>query len=316
MVAAEEHPLARLWELLKDETTRRILSFLGAGAAVIIGGLWAVLTFFVAHEPRSQPSLTTTSHSETLSVAPSQGIGAGRDVFISGPVQIGPTSSSAPAGDDKKPLEKSSFLIRIFKAEATLELWNQEGTKLRLLKTIPLCRFGGNLGKKTIGDRQTPEGFYEVAATQYSRIPDPEGVRALLILYPNNYEQQMGVFGFGAQIISGCASGCCIALTDKDYQYLLEHIAGEIEKRVGVPLHVFPFRMDESAFSEIRTRKDEITFRSFKQVKAVLPFWRMLQGGYSFVELNARIPEIYILDKRYVYRDRGSPPPPGAIGLY
>lgn len=69
----------------------------------------------------------------------------------------------------KKNMEvRSPILIRVFKVEAELEVWKQDRTgRFALLKTYPVCKWSGDLGPKiTEGDRQTPEGFYDITPSQ------------------------------------------------------------------------------------------------------------------------------------------------------
>lgn len=56
------------------------------------------------------------------------------------------------------------ILMRAFKKESEIEVWKQgRDGKYALLKTYPICRWSGQLGPKIReGDRQAPEGFYEV----------------------------------------------------------------------------------------------------------------------------------------------------------
>ena len=63
---------------------------------------------------------------------------------------------------------QSPILVRLFKQEAELEVWKQDRSgKFALLKTYPICRWSGDLGPKVReGDRQAPEGFYEITPAQ------------------------------------------------------------------------------------------------------------------------------------------------------
>ena len=60
---------------------------------------------------------------------------------------------------------QSPILVRLFKQEAELEVWKQDRSgRFALLKTYPICRWSGDLGPKVReGDRQAPEGFYNLA---------------------------------------------------------------------------------------------------------------------------------------------------------
>ena len=59
---------------------------------------------------------------------------------------------------------ESPILVRLFKEEAELEVWKQDASgRYELLKTYPICRWSGELGPKIReGDRQAPEGFYNI----------------------------------------------------------------------------------------------------------------------------------------------------------
>jgi Tfp pilus assembly protein PilF len=73
----------RLWESFKDPDKRAILSWLGGGAVVAAGGIWAVFTFVVEHKDASGKKGGTVV---TLS---GQGIASGGDTNIGGNVTIG-----------------------------------------------------------------------------------------------------------------------------------------------------------------------------------------------------------------------------------
>ena len=59
---------------------------------------------------------------------------------------------------------ESPILVRIFKEEAELEVWKKDANgRFAHLKTYPICRWSGDLGPKVKeGDRQAPEGFYQI----------------------------------------------------------------------------------------------------------------------------------------------------------
>src|SRR6187200_94483 len=78
---------------------------------------------------------------------------------------LAPLSAGMKAEIERKqmPME-SPILVRIFKEEAELEVWKQDNTgRFTLLKVYPICRWSGELGPKVReGDRQAPEGFYQI----------------------------------------------------------------------------------------------------------------------------------------------------------
>ena len=71
---------------------------------------------------------------------------------------------------ERKGMElRSPILIRMFKEEATLEVWKQEKRSGRyvFLKDYDICAWSGVLGPKIKeGDRQAPEGFYTIRPAQ------------------------------------------------------------------------------------------------------------------------------------------------------
>ncbi len=99
---------------------------------------------------------------------------------------------------------KAPVLVRIFKKESELELWKQDSTgKYALLRTYPMCRWSGQLGpKKAEGDRQAPEGFYEV---NYSRLnPNSQFYLSFDLGFPNKLEKARGFTGSALMVHGAC----------------------------------------------------------------------------------------------------------------
>src|SRR6185295_18379260 len=86
------------------------------------------------------------------------------------------------------PIE-SPILVRLFKQEAELEVWKQDaGGRYELLKTYPICRWSGELGPKIKeGDRQAPEGFYNI--TPASMNPNSQFYLSINTGYPNAFDR-------------------------------------------------------------------------------------------------------------------------------
>ena len=84
---------------------------------------------------------------------------------------------------------QSPILVRLFKQEAELEVWKQDKTgRFALLKTYPICRWSGDLGPKVKeGDRQAPEGFYNITPAQMN--PNSQFYLAFNMGYPNAYDR-------------------------------------------------------------------------------------------------------------------------------
>jgi hypothetical protein len=78
---------SRVLALLRDEGNRGILTFLGGGLAVVVGGLWTAYTFFSERRSESPssppPSMTVVEQKGT-------GFASGHDINIQAPVTINP----------------------------------------------------------------------------------------------------------------------------------------------------------------------------------------------------------------------------------
>lgn len=57
-----------LWTFLRDPSNQTLLSWIGGGAVVACGGVWAAFKFFVASKPASptQPSSSTADHGSVV----------------------------------------------------------------------------------------------------------------------------------------------------------------------------------------------------------------------------------------------------------
>jgi len=138
----------------------------------------------------------------------------------------------------------SPILIRAYKKEAELEVWKQaKDGRYVLLKTFPICRWSGQLGPKTtLGDRQTPEGFYAVGPAQMN--PNSAYYLSFDIGYPNAFDRARGGSGSYLMVHGTCSSAGCFAMTDKGiaeiYALAREAFAGGQQ---AFQFQAYPFRM-------------------------------------------------------------------------
>ena len=102
--------------------------------------------------------------------------------------------------------EQSPMLVRIFKSESELEIWKAAGDgHYYHFKTYPICDWSGKLGPKVNeGDRQTPEGFYLVSATQIN--PKSKYYLAFNVGFPNAYDRAYGRTGGDIMVHGDCKS--------------------------------------------------------------------------------------------------------------
>ena len=183
----------------------------------------------------------------------------------------------------------SSVYIRIFKAEAQLEVWLQHGAGYELFKTYPICAMSGTLGpKEREGDAQSPEGFYSVTASKLN--PMSNYHLAFDIGYPNTYDRSLGRTGSFIMVHGNCVSIGCFAMTDPGIEeiYLLAEAALAKGQR-AFAVHVFPFRM---------TAENTTQHASSKWA----PFWSDLKAGYDAFEAKHVPPEVDVRAGRYVVR--------------
>jgi murein L,D-transpeptidase YafK len=181
------------------------------------------------------------------------------------------------------------ILIRIYKEESTLEVWKQDRTgKFALLNAYPICKFSGNLGPKIMqGDRQAPEGFYDITPDQMN--PNSSEYLAFNTGFPNAFDRSLGRTGSFLMVHGGCRSVGCYAMTD----YAMEEIYGLVDEafkggQEKVQLAAFPFRMTEQNLAS--HAGDPNT-----------PFWEMLKTGSDAFFATGRPPTVSVCDHRYVF---------------
>ena len=180
-------------------------------------------------------------------------------------------------------------LIRIYKEEETLEVWKQDRTgKFALLTSYPICKFSGKLGPKmAAGDRQAPEGFYDITPDQMN--PQSSEYLSFNIGFPNTFDRSLGRTGSFLMVHGGCRSVGCYAMTD----YYMEEIYGLVDEAFKggqdrVQLQAFPFQM--TAENLMRHAQDPNA-----------RFWEMLKTGNDAFSVAGVPPTVAVCDQRYVF---------------
>lgn len=181
------------------------------------------------------------------------------------------------------------ILLRVFKVEAELEVWKQDRKgRFALLKTYPICKWSGDLGPKvTEGDRQTPEGFYDITPGQMN--PNSEYYLSFNLGFPNAFDRAHGRTGTHLMVHGDCSSQGCYAMTDAQ---ILEIYALGREAFTGgqrsFQVQAYPFRMTPANLARHRDSPH-------------MPFWRMLKEGSDHFEVTRRQPKVDVCGKRYVF---------------
>jgi murein L,D-transpeptidase YafK len=181
------------------------------------------------------------------------------------------------------------MFVRIFKLENEMEIWLGAGSgRYMLFRTYPICNWSGDIGPKTAeGDKQAPEGFYVVTASQMN--PDSEYFLSFNIGYPNAYDLANRYTGRHLMVHGGCRSGGCYAVTDEAIQeiFTLAREAFTAGQR-RFPVHAFPFRMTQANMEFRRNHKWE-------------PFWLNIKEGYDAFDASRQVPIVGMENRRYVF---------------
>lgn len=190
---------------------------------------------------------------------------------------------------DKGMTRRDPILIRIYKEESELEVWKQnEKGRYAHLKTYEICRWSGTLGpKKTEGDGQAPEGFYQVTPGQMN--PKSQYYLAFNLGYPNAYDRSLGRTGAHLMVHGDCLSKGCYAMTDEQIAEVYA-IAREA-LNAGQPsfqVQAFPFRMTAE---NLARRRNDPNFE----------FWKNLKEGADHFEVTRLEPKVGVCGRKYVF---------------
>lgn len=187
---------------------------------------------------------------------------------------------------------KDPVLVRIFKKESELEIWKRDNTgRYTLLRTYPMCRWSGQLGpKKAEGDRQAPEGFYEV---DYSRLnPNSQFYLSFDLGFPNKLERAKGYTGSALMVHGACSSSGCFAISDEYVAELYSIVRDALKGgQKSFQVQSYPFRMEPE---NLAAYKDNPNFQ----------FWMDLKKGYDYFEVTHQPPKFNFCEGRYQF---GSP---------
>lgn len=202
---------------------------------------------------------------------------------------------ATPADRDRRLAEKdltlgSPVMIRIFKAEAEVEVWMQKDGRFERFATYPICYWSGTLGPKLKeGDRQSPEGFYSIGTDQVHR--KGRWKHAFDIGYPNAIDRASGRTGSAILMHGGCQSIGCYAMTNSVMEEIFA--LGEqamLQGQQQVPVHVFPFRMTDANLAAYATHP----WRGF---------WTNLKEAYDIFERTHVPPAVAMCGRKYLIGD-------------
>jgi murein L,D-transpeptidase YafK len=189
--------------------------------------------------------------------------------------------------------KNSPVLIRSFKKESELEIWKMASNgQYALLKSYPMCRWSGQLGpKKREGDRQAPEGFYDITPANMN--PNSAFYLSFNMGFPNAFDRTHGRTGAHLMVHGACSSAGCYSMSDDQIAeiYALVREAHNGGQR-AVQMQALPFRM--TAENLARHRYD-----------ANMPFWRNLKEGTDKFEVARVEPKVSVCQGRYAFNRTG-----------
>lgn len=183
--------------------------------------------------------------------------------------------------------EGSPIMMRIFKEESELEVWKRQGTgSYKLVKSYDICKWSGKLGPKIKeGDRQAPEGFYNITPAQMN--PNSSYYLSFNLGFPNKFDQANERTGTYLMVHGDCKSAGCYAMTDEQvaeiYAFARESFRGGQQ---AIQLQALPFRMTANNMARHRQNPH-------------YDFWKMLKVGYDHFEITRQPPRIDVCNRRY-----------------
>jgi murein L,D-transpeptidase YafK len=206
-----------------------------------------------------------------------------------------PLSKEMTAELERKQMPVSSpILIRIFKEEAELEVWKKDSSdNYALLKTYPICRWSGDIGPKIKeGDRQAPEGFYQITPGLMN--PNSNYYLAFNLGFPNTYDRANDRTGAFLMVHGDCSSRGCYAMTDEQIGEIFALGRDSFQGgQKSFQVQAFPFRMTPVNMAKHRNSPH-------------MAFWRMIKKGYDHFEVTRQEPKVDVCEKHYVF-DAESP---------
>jgi murein L,D-transpeptidase YafK len=204
-----------------------------------------------------------------------------------------PLAPTILAEMDKKNMDRNApIMIRILKEEGKLEVWKaRRDNRFEVIASYDICAWSGKLGPKVKeGDRQAPEGFYNLSPGHMN--PYSNYYLSINTGFPNRYDQANGRNGTNLMIHGACSSSGCYSMTDAQ---MLEIYAFARDAFKGgqktIQLQALPFRM--TAENMARHHKSEN-----------YEFWKMLKVGYDHFEVTKRPPEVNVCEKKYVFNQQ------------
>ena len=182
---------------------------------------------------------------------------------------------------------QSPIVFRAYKKEAEFEIWKQKSDgQYALLKSYPMCRWSGQLGpKKREGDRQVPEGFYNITPGQMN--PNSSYYLSFNVGYPNAYDRAWDRDGGSIMVHGICSSAGCFSMTDPQIAeiYAIAREAFNAGQR-EIQFQSYPFRMTSENLAKHRLDPN-------------IAFWKELKNGADHFEVTKAEVPVLVCNRHY-----------------
>src|SRR5215207_6647384 len=161
-----------------------------------------------------------------------------------------------------------AMMIRLFKQTNEFGVWKRTAAgTFKLFKTYDICAYSGTLGPKVKeGDRQAPEGFYNITPGLLN--PNSSYYLSFNTGFPNKFDEAWGRSGSELMVHGDCSSRGCYSMTDEAiaeiYALVRESFAGG---NTIVQMQIYPFRMTPQRLAASSTDPN-------------LEFWKNIKEGY------------------------------------
>ena len=182
-----------------------------------------------------------------------------------------------------------AMMIRLFKQTNEFEVWKRTNSgQFKLFQTYQICAYSGGLGPKVKeGDRQSPEGFYNITPGLMN--PKSNYYLAFNTGFPNKFDRSWGRTGSELMVHGDCSSRGCYSMTDEGiaeiYALARESFAGG---NTVIQMQIFPFRMTPKNLA-------------LNSANPNMDFWKDIKEGYDRFELSHTPPNWDVCEKKYVF---------------
>jgi len=256
--------------------SRSFILTVSLGTGILLAGIQSA-AFAISIDSRNAATATVPAN------------GQKSDGKVALPVPSGPTVGKLTERLASKRLKRGSpVFVRIFKQESEFEIWMKQDGRFIHFATYPICSWSGDLGPKLVeGDKQSPEGFYNITPASLHR--SGRWPLSFNLGFPNTLDRSLLRTGSYLLVHGGCSSVGCYAMTDAVMQEIYSIVSDAfVAGQKHVPVHVFPFRMTEANLAS-HTGSEWYDF------------WTNLKEGYDAFERTRLPPRISVCNGRYQF---------------